>query len=474
MPEKPVQRATDDGGGATTLVFTLDHQTQYAEHNLGRFRLSVTDAADPAGATPLPDKVAKALAIAADERTDDQKKELATYYRSIAPELQPVRQKIASLRKELETAPKVTALVMKERPGNKRPSTDFHIRGAWLQKGERVEADVPKVLPAARGRRAAEPARAGRVDRERRQPAHRPRDGQPLLGAPLRHRHRPDGRGLRHAGRSAQPSRNCSTGWRRSSCTLRRVRAQKPWDIKGMIRLIVTSATYRQQSNVPADLQQRDPYNRLLARGPRFRMEAELVRDNALAIAGLLSPKIGGPSVMPYQPDGIWDIPYSGDKWVTSPGEDRHRRGLYTFWRRSAPYPSFMSFDAPSREFCTIRRVRTNTPLQALTVLNDPAFVEAAQALARRVVTEAPATDVDSRLTYGFRLCTARTPNDRELKMLQGLYDRELKSYAKDEAAASTLVGGKSAPDGVAPREMAAWTVVANVLLNLDETVTKE
>jgi hypothetical protein len=236
----------------------------------------------------------------------------------------------------------------------------------------------------------------------------------------------------------------------------------------------VTSATYRQQSNVPTDRQQRDPYNRLLARGPRFRMEAELVRDNALAIAGLLSPKIGGPSVMPYQPDGIWDIPYSGDKWVTSPGEDRHRRGLYTFWRRSAPYPSFMSFDAPSREFCTIRRVRTNTPLQALTVLNDPAFVEAAQALARRVVTEAPAADVDSRLTYGFRLCTARTPNDRELKMLQGLYDRELKSYAKDESAASTLVGGKSAPDGVAPREMAAWTVVANVLLNLDETVTKE
>jgi hypothetical protein len=246
------------------------------------------------------------------------------------------------------------------------------------------------------------------------------------------------------------------------------------WDIKGMVRLIVTSATYRQQSNVPADLQQRDPYNRLLARGPRFRMEAELVRDNALAVAGLLSPKVGGPSVMPYQPDGIWDIPYSGDKWATSPGEDRHRRGLYTFWRRSAPYPSFMSFDAPSREFCTIRRVRTNTPLQALTVLNDPAFVEAAQALARRVVTESPAADVASRLTYGFRLCNARPPKDGELGLLKALYERELKSYAKDEAAASTFVGGKGPPDGIAPREMAAWTVVANVLLNLDETVTKE
>jgi hypothetical protein len=152
--------------------------------------------------------------------------------------------------------------------------------------------------------------------------------------------------------------------------------------MKAMHRLIVTSAVYRQSSRVPVALQERDPTNTLLARGPRFRMEAELIRDVTLAASGLLSPKIGGPSVFPFQPEGIWDIPYSDDKWTISDGADRYRRGLYTFVRRTAPYPSMLTFDATSREFCTVRRVRTNTPLQGLTTLNDPAFFEAARALA--------------------------------------------------------------------------------------------
>jgi hypothetical protein len=163
------------------------------------------------------------------------------------------------------------------------------------------------------------------------------------------------------------------------------------WSQKALHRLIVTSAAYRQDAHTSPALVERDPYNRLLARGPRFRMEAEMIRDAVLSAAGLLSQKIGGPSVFPPQPDGIWDNPYSDAKWVISDGEDRYRRGLYTFIRRTSPYPSFMTFDAVSREFCTVRRVRTNTPLQALTMLNDEAFFEAARALAVRTAKEATA-----------------------------------------------------------------------------------
>ena len=160
------------------------------------------------------------------------------------------------------------------------------------------------------------------------------------------------------------------------------------WSQKALLRQIVTSATYRQSSATTAALLERDPANALLARGARFRVEAEMVRDIALAASGLLSPTIGGPSVYPVQPDGIWNVPYSDFRWETSTGEDLHRRSLYTFWRRTSPYPSLVTFDAPSRELCTVRRVRTNTPLQALTTLNDPAFVEAARALAGRMAAE--------------------------------------------------------------------------------------
>ena len=242
------------------------------------------------------------------------------------------------------------------------------------------------------------------------------------------------------------------------------------WDLKAMHRLIVTSATYRQSSRATPELLERDPQNRLLARGPRVRLEAELVRDQALAVSGLLAKKIGGPSVMPPQPDGIWSSPYSGDRWATAAGEDRYRRGLYTFWKRTAPYPSFMSFDAPSREFCVVRRPRTNTPLQALALLNDPVYIEAAQALARRIV-ESSSSDPQARLARGFRLCLARAPEPTESERLVALYSQELARFRADEKAAQSMAGPVSAADDLAER--AAWTVVANVLLNLDETLNK-
>jgi Protein of unknown function (DUF1553)/Protein of unknown function (DUF1549) len=236
------------------------------------------------------------------------------------------------------------------------------------------------------------------------------------------------------------------------------------WSMKAMHKLIAMSATYRQSSRVTPRLLERDPYNRLLARGPRLRLDAETLRDQALAVGGLLSRKIGGPSVMPLQPDGLWQIVYSGDSWKTSAGEDKYRRGLYTFWRRSVPYPLMTTFDAPSREFCVVRRNRSNTPLQALNLMNDPAFVECAQALARRMLAEGGATP-EARATLGVRLCLARQPKPAEVDRLVVLYREEMDRYQADAGAAKTLAG--------ADAEMAAWTVVANVLLNLDEFITK-
>jgi hypothetical protein len=194
-----------------------------------------------------------------------------------------------------------------------------------------------------------------------------------------------------------------------------------------------------------------------------------MVRDTALAVSGLLSPKIGGPSVFPPQPEGIWDRPYSDARWETSDGPDRYRRGLYTYLRRTAPYPSLVTFDAPSRELCTARRVQTNTPLQALTTLNDPAFFEAAQALAGRILSEAPKDD-RARGRHGFRLCTSRAPEDAELEELLALHARQLERFRSAPEAALAVAGS---PEGDAP-ERAAWTIVANVLLNLDETLTRE
>jgi len=185
----------------------------------------------------------------------------------------------------------------------------------------------------------------------------------------------------------------------------------------------------------------------------------------------LLSANIGGPSVFPYQPEGIWHLPYNDDKWVASHGEDRYRRGVYTFWRRTAPYPSFMTFDAPSREVCTVRRVRTDTPLQALTTLNDPVFFEAARALAGRLLTGA--RDSSGRAVLGFRLCVARHPTDQEVNRIISLYQKELRRYQEDPQAARRVTGD-SERDGTANPELAAWTIVCNVLLNLDETLTRE
>ena len=245
---------------------------------------------------------------------------------------------------------------------------------------------------------------------------------------------------------------------------------QGGWSQKALLRQIVTSATYRQSSSTSAHLLERDPANRLFARGSRFRVEAEMVRDIALAVSDLLSPKIGGPSVYPLQPEGIWNSSYSDFKWETSTGEDLHRRSLYTFWRRTSPYPSMVTFDAPSRELCAVRRVRTNTPLQALTTLNDPVFVEAARGLADRMADVSGASPAD-QIVLGHRLCTARRPDLDDLADLMAFYDRETRRFDRDREAARALL----ATEAQGPTaERAALTSVASVLLNLDATLTRE
>jgi hypothetical protein len=247
----------------------------------------------------------------------------------------------------------------------------------------------------------------------------------------------------------------------------------KGWSQKAILRTIVRSATYRQSSVLAPQLAERDPYNHLLARGPRVRIEAEMVRDLALAASGLLSRKMHGPSVFPLQPPGIWNMPFNPDKWATSAGEDRYRRSLYTFWRRTSPYPSFMTFDATSREFCQVRRVRTNTPLQALTLLNDPAAFEAARALARRMIADAAAATASDRAAHGVRLVLSRQAKPDELTRLVSLYERERQHYQERDADRARVIGPPVSGDGDAA-ELAAWTIVANVLLNLDEAVTKQ
>jgi len=266
------------------------------------------------------------------------------------------------------------------------------------------------------------------------------------------------------------------------------------WDVKHLVRLIVSSATYRQSSAASAELLERDPENRLLARGPRFRLPAEFVRDNALAVSGLLVTRLGGPSVNPYTPGDLWrevshygSSPATAQTFVQDHGEKLYRRSFYTYWKRTAPPPSMMAFDAPNREVCTVARGNTTTPLQALVTLNDPQFVEAARAFAERMLARgASAQDGEkerggegekdrARLVWGFSECLSRLPRESELAVITAALKRERINYAKNEPAARALLSVGESPrnEKLLTVEHAAWTQVASTLFNLSETITR-
>jgi hypothetical protein len=250
------------------------------------------------------------------------------------------------------------------------------------------------------------------------------------------------------------------------------------WDMKAMHKKIVMSATYRQASNATPQLLEHDPYNKLLARGPRFRVEAEMVRDIALAASGRLNEKIGGPSVFPPQPPGIWENSFGfqsfagNQKWKDDENDSRFRRGLYIYWRRTAPYPSLQTFDLVSRDVCKVKRSRTNTPLQALTLLNDPVYVECSGGLARRMMD--CAGDEAAKIGFGVRCCMGRAAKPVEIQKLAALRAEAISAYERDiKAAGDLLAKARLQTDAEKTKDLAAWVVVANVLLNVDETVTK-
>ncbi|WP_417376327.1 DUF1553 domain-containing protein [Gimesia maris] len=248
------------------------------------------------------------------------------------------------------------------------------------------------------------------------------------------------------------------------------------WSMKHVHKLIVMSATYQQAARITPELLAADPYNKLYTRGPRLRLSAEAIRDNALTISGLLSTKMGGPPIYPPQPNGLWrHVGRNAPKYLTSTSEDRYRRGVYVIWRRSAPYPSFTNFDAPDRGACVINRSRTNTPLQALTLLNDPAYVEIGIGLAKRLATKGLNSDMTDRerIAYAFRLCVAREAKPVEIDHLTRVFAQELKYFQDHPQAAQKLIAADDRPEGVGASRMAAWLYVANILLNLDETITK-
>jgi hypothetical protein len=239
------------------------------------------------------------------------------------------------------------------------------------------------------------------------------------------------------------------------------------WSMKKLVKDLVMSATYRQDSRMTPEMLERDPLNRLLARGPRVRLSFEQIRDQALSVSGLLSNKMYGKSVMPYQPQGIWSSVYSDEKWTLSEGEDKYRRSVYTYNKRTSPYPSMMMFDGSSREVCLSRRIRTNTPLQALVTLNDSSFVDVSRHFAKRMM-DAGQTPRDE-INEGYQILMFSPMPEKKLDVLEGLYKEALSKFENDKSAATKMVAAKE----FSP-QLAAMTVVANAMLNLDEIITKE
>ena len=447
------------------LTIRLEQNATQPYLTLGRFRIAVTSDPKAAKRVALPPAILALLNTPATKRSQSDAEALAKHYRSIAPRLKPRRDEIAKLEASRPAAP--TVPVMEELPEAQRRKTTVLQKGNFLTPGEAVEPGVPSVLP-----KFPEGAKADRLGMARW--ILDPENPLTARVAVNRYWAQIFGAGLVETeedfGTQGEPPSDPELlDW--LAIQYRKL----GWDTKAFLRMILTSSTYRQTSKVTPELLEKDPKNRLMSRGPRFRLEAEMVRDQALALSGLLSRKMHGPSVFPPQPDGLWQAAFNGQRtWATSPGEDGHRRGVYTFWRRTVPYPSMATFDAPSREICAVRRMRTNTPLQAFVTLNDPVYVEASQALARRIVAEG-GSSVEDRVKFGLKLCLGRPPADEQVKSLAALYQTERDHYAGDPKAALELATNPLGPlpKGLDPADLAAWTTIANILLNLDAVLTK-
>jgi hypothetical protein len=455
-----------------------DDDAMLESHMLGCLRLSVTTSEDTIKVDPLTPEQRKLLAIAPDKRTPAQKLELFEAYRLTDASLTNLNRKIENAFTNWPYPP--TTLVLQQRDHPR--TTHIFKRGDRLRPGDEVQPDVPAILnpfpkDAPRNRLGL-----AKWIVDRRSPTTARvivnRMWQEYFGEGLVTT--PEDFGTR-VERPSHPELldwlacEFMDGTERGLSSPQQVAPSKPWSMKHIHRLIVTSATYRQSSKVTPELYTKDQYNRLLARGPRFRVDGEVVEDIALSVSGLLNPKIGGPSIYPAIPASVGDQVYGGFNWPETKGADRFRRGMYTFWKRSLPFPSLTAFDTPSGEFSCPRRLRSNTPLQALTTLNEKAFVESAQAMALRVIKEG-GTDNRSRTIYAFELCTGRKPKPVELNKLLKFW-REQYDYFENRTSAAVNVAVpdvKQMPEDVNLHKVAAWAMVSRAILNLDETITKE
>ena len=464
VPSAPVQVEVELQPGKNELLFKL------VNHLRSHHFYFSTDG--PHG-EPAHQTIKKILRLPSKERTSGQQENLRRYFReNNIDEVRDLKRELAQLRKsKQQLEAQIPPLRIMEDMADARP-TYVLIRGNYRDRGEKVSAGVPNVLPllVARGEKP------DRLDLARWlvDPDH------PLVSRVTVNRFWGllFGTGLvkSAADFGAQgelPSHPELLDW------LAREFVESGWDMKALLRKIVMSTTYRQSSKVSQEELARDPYNRLLARSPRFRLPAEMIRDNALAISGLLdrSRPPGGPSVRPYQPEGLWEEKAfeCSDRYVPSKGADLYRRSLYTFWKRSVPYPAFVAFDAPSREVCTVQRDRTTTPVQAFVTLNEKTFMEAARIFAERILRES-GSQTSERIDYAFKVALARGPSAEEKNVLAALYEKVRAHYQNDPELVLDLMslGESKPPEQLNGTEVAAWTAVSNAILNLDETITKE
>ena len=473
--DKPVK-----AGAKSIFTIRLRHESQYRRHNIGRFRLSLTSAKKPSLKGGLPANVVAALKIPVTKRPAKTQAVIDRYFESIAPEFAKLRKETASL-KQKRTALEKNAPTTLISEAMATPRTVRILpRGNWLDdSGQIVKPAAPGFLKGI----ASKDKRLTRLDLANWIAS----KNNPLTARVFVNRlwKLYFGRGIVRSvddfgAQGTWPTHPRLLDWLAADFV------DNGWDVKRTIKQIVMSGTYQQSSSPKARRPRAtgsdgtqpvgfDPSNKWFARQGRFRLDAELVRDNALYVSGLLVNKIGGKSVKPYQPIGYWaHLNFPRRSWKHDTGDAQYRRGLYTYWCRTFLHPSLLAFDAPSREECAVERPRSNTPLQALVLLNDPTYVEASRALAERVLREGGKT-TESRLRFVFNVVLQRQPRKLESQVLSALAAQHLADYRKDEKAAQELlnVGLKPAPKDLNAAELAAWTSVSRVLLNLHETITR-
>jgi hypothetical protein len=453
--------------GEAMLVFTLDQQ--YGQgRTIGRLRLLALVGEEAAS---VPDDIAAILKKS--KRTAKETKRLDEFFTQSHPQLAEIDKQMGLMKLKLEKIEPPTTLVMVEMAEPR--TTPMLKRGNYLTPGDTVEPGTPEKLHPLDPK--LPPTRLGLAQ-------WLASTDNPLTARVTVNRWWAElfGRGLvttlEDFGLQSEPPTHPELlDWLAVEFMTPVDPQAKPWSMKRMLKLMVLSATYRQSSRLTPTLAERDPENAFYARGPRFRLSAETIRDQALAASGLLSTKMGGEPIMPHQPTNIWRaVGRNAPKWVDAKDEDRFRRGVYVVWRRAAPYPSFVNFDAPDRASCTVNRPRTNTPLQALTLLNDPAYIEMAVALAARVLTEAPSAEPSDRIDYAARLVLSRPATSLEREELQRFHTAQKQKLAgrpEDVAKLLKAAAAVKLPEGLDPLDLAAWFHVSNLLLNLDETVTR-